>query len=183
MLRWAVNLAALVLLAGAVGLGWWAVQRAEVERGLLEQARSEVRRFEQTVKLQAATGVVNNPEQVNPRGWPVRVDPAWFGRGVPANPLLAGHAWLEIAGPDEADLLHPPVRIATDPAVPAFWYNPALGIVRARVPVLVNDSATTAAYNRINGADLASIFQPERPSAVATRRPAPPAHPVTLGGP
>jgi hypothetical protein len=55
-------------------------------------------------------------------------------------------------------MLHPPVRLTLDDRMASFWYNPYQGVVRARVPVQVNDDAALELYNRINGCSLLSIF-------------------------
>jgi hypothetical protein len=49
--------------------------------------------------------------------------------------------------------------MAFDRSIAAFWYNPANGVVRARVPVTISDQRATELYNRINGVFLTSIFE------------------------
>jgi hypothetical protein len=145
-----------MLLAAVLG-GVLVYERADQERDeAVQSARESVRRIGEEIRLRAATGQT----QLNGRGWPVTVDPEWFDRSIPQNLLLsADRPWLEIASPEEANLLHPPVRIATDRDVAAFWYNPGMGVVRARVPVQISDRSTTTLYNEINAADLDSIFE------------------------
>jgi len=89
----------------------------------------------------------------------VTIDPAWFQEAAPGNPLLdEDRPWVEVAGTSQADLLHPPVRMAVEKSIAAFWYNPYQGVVRARVPVMVSDDKATELYNRVNGTGMSSIF-------------------------
>ena len=65
---------------------------------------------------------------------------------------------MDLATRDEADLDNPMVKMTADPRLAGFWYNPHLGVVRARVPVMVSDVESLELYNRVNGTRLASIF-------------------------
>lgn len=115
----------------------------------------EVRRFEQTIKLHAAT----EKTDVNARGWPIWIDPTWFEGSPPRNTLLTpDRPWVEVATPEQSNLQHPPVRVAIHKDTAGFWYNPYQGVVRARVPQEMSDEQTLELYNAVNGADLESIF-------------------------
>lgn len=128
-------------------------QRAEQQR--IDQTREEVNQFHRVISLHTA---LNNIER-SMRGYPLTIDPAWFDEELPDNPLLdASHPWLEIAHEAHADLLHPPVRAASDHRYARFWYNPAHGIVRARVPRKASDAATLRLYNSVNGTNLMSLL-------------------------
>lgn len=159
MLRWLVNLLALTCVAA--GVVWFVTydnQRAAEQHSAGETARN-VRLIEQMIKFRATQAGV----ELNERGFPTTVAPQWFEQGVPVNTLLpASHPWLEIASEEEADLTQPTVRQAVDVKVAGFWYNPHKGLVRARVPVMLSDSAATEIYNRINGTSIKSIFDGER---------------------
>jgi len=97
----------------------------------IEDIAEEVRRFEQVIKLHAAT----NGVELTGRGWPKTINPDWFGNDPPTNSLLSpDRPWVEVATSSEEHLLHPPNRIAGDPSVPVFWYNPYQGVIRTRVP-------------------------------------------------
>lgn len=128
---------------------------------------AELRRFQQVLRYQAIAEDV----PVNARGWPETIDPAWFDR-PPLNPLLDDdRPWVEIVPPEDAHLLHPRVRVGLDGTQSAFWYNPYLGVLRARVPPMVSDQRAAEIYNRVNGTSITSIFAlPEED--------APPAEPV-----
>lgn len=158
-------MAALLLLGVLIAGGVYYLREQRRGDARVQQVASDVRRLELEIKFRAAT----KGAELNNRGWPVSVEPGWFAQRPPENPLLpADHPWVEIAGKDEESLMHPPGRMAADQHDAAFWYNPAQGVVRARVPVMINDSDATALYNRVNATDLPSIFWTEPRRAVAS---------------
>lgn len=127
----------------------------------VEHIASEVRRFEQVIKLHAAT----NEVELTGRGWPTTINPSWFGGDAPANTLLSpDRPWVEVAAVEEAHLLHPNNRIASDSTVSMFWYNPYQGVIRTRVPPTISDRRALNLYNRLNRTELTSIFPTEAPS-------------------
>ncbi len=134
-------------------------QRAQEKQDAeIDRAATEVRRFELEIKYRAASRL----GELNARGWPVTVDPTWFDGEAPRNNLLSPeHPWVEVATIEQAELQHPPVRMAVTNELAGLWYNPFQGIVRARVPVMVSDNQAVKIYNRINDCALASIFQTE----------------------
>jgi hypothetical protein len=150
----------LALLALGAGVVWFQHDRRRDD----EQVRAAIDqrgRLDQEIKLRAATKTA----ELNVRGWPSTISPEWFERSPPVNPLIdADRPWVEVAPPEHAGFEHPPVRMAVDSSLAAFWYNPYNGSLRARVPVMVSDAAATALYNRVNGSVLASIFQRETPT-------------------
>lgn len=155
--RWLLDgvavVAALVLITGAVIY----FRTHQEKEALIERAASELRRVELEMKYRAAAKLPG----LNERGWPVEIDEAWFQgpSGVPRNPLVSPERpWIDIAARDEVDLDNPVVKMTADPRLAGFWYNPHLGVVRARVPVLVSDDESLDLYNRVNGTHLASIF-------------------------
>lgn len=156
-LREAVTVVMLTaILAGVLFVQWRSADReAEIDR-----LSADLRRMDLEIKYRAATGKA----ELNAFGWPARIDPHWFGEDVPRNTLLSGpRPWLEIAGVAEAPLVHPPIRMAVEDDDAGFWYNPARGIIRARVPVMVSDGEATLLYNRVNRTTLRSIFESEPP--------------------
>lgn len=119
-------------------------------------ARRAVQELEREVRVRAGSG----DTEVNARGWPVMIDPAWFEQ-PPRNRLLDGdRPWIEIATLEQAELKDPPVRVAATKAHAGFWYNPYQGIVRARVPLAINDQRAVAAYNAVNEASITAIVVP-----------------------
>ncbi len=153
--RWFIDIAALAIL-GMLAFGVLHVMREQSEEeAAVERTATAVRRMELEVKYRGATGEVT----VTGRGFPTTVDPTWFKDDPPLNELVSrDRPWVEVATPDQADMLHPSVRMTLDDRTAAFWYNPYQGVVRARVPVLVNDDAALNLYNQINGSTLLSIF-------------------------
>ncbi len=155
-MRALVDFITLVMLLGLLGGVAWHQRAKSLERDTIAGVREDVLRIERELRRRAATGEI----EVNGRGWPTTIDPDWFIDDPPVNRLLpADRPWLEIAPPEHADLTHPLARQSYDRAVAAFWYNPALGVVRARVPVTLSDQRATDLYNRINGVRLSSIFE------------------------
>lgn len=98
-------------------------------------------------------------------GWPVAVKESWFVERPIANELLpALPAFsVEVAGEGERMLVHPPKPFVADHERAAFWYNPYLGIVRARVPYQRTDAETLALYNDVNDSELVTLF-PQGPA-------------------
>ncbi len=155
--RWLLDgvgvVAALVLITGAI-LYFRTHQEKEA---LIERAAAELRRVELEMKYRAAAKLPG----LNERGWPVVIEEGWFQgpSGVPRNPLVSPERpWVDLATKEEADLDNPMVKMTADPRLAGFWYNPHLGVVRARVPVMVSDVESLELYNRVNGTRLASIF-------------------------
>jgi hypothetical protein len=148
------TLVALMLAAILVGVVFHSRTDREVNQAR-DLTRTELRRFQQQIALQSALAKVER----NERGYPVTVDPEWFQGNLPSNPLLGPeHPWVEIASPEHKDLLHPQERVASSKAIAKFWYNPHMGIVRARVPVGMSDSASLELYNFANSVSLPSLF-------------------------
>lgn len=164
-MRWMRDVVAAVGLVAVVGGAVYFKRAQREEEAMFHRAQTDVRRMELEIKYRAATKTT----ELNARGWPVTIDPAWFQAGAPGNPMLSDdRPWVEVAGTQQAELMHPPVRMAVDKSLAAFWYNPYQGVVRARVPVMVSDDKATELYNRINSVSVSSIFVRE---SVADRPP------------
>lgn len=154
-MRWLLDILA-VLTASALIVAVFAFER---ERGRndaqVARAGADLRRMELEIKYRSVT----KSADLNELGWPVTVDAKWFDQDPPRNTLVTDRRpWVEVASEDDADLLHPRVRIAVDETVAGFWYNPYQGVVRARVPIMLSDADSTALYNRLNGSSLTSLF-------------------------
>jgi len=148
------TLVALMLAAILVGLVFHNHAGREDDE-VRETTRMELRRFQQQIALQSTIGKVERTE----RGYPITVDPDWFQGSLPTNPLLGPeHPWVEIASPEQEDLLHPQERVASNKGIAKFWYNPIAGIVRARVPVGMSDKASLELYNFVNSTYLPDLF-------------------------
>ncbi len=152
-----------VLVSTAIGAFIWARSNAEMEQQALELMHSNLEQIGQIIKYQAAIGKT----ELNGRGWPTSIDPAWFTGTPPRNVLLNGrHPWIEIASPVEYDLSHPIARVALTEEVAGFWYNPGNGVVRARVPQLVSDRSAIELYNELNGSNVSELFAPTEVAGV-----------------
>lgn len=158
------SMVALMLTAILAGLIWHN-RMDNSQQQVRELARAEVRRFQQQIALQSALAQVQRSE----RGYPQAVEPDWFQGKLPTNPLLdASHPWLEIAGPDDVTAQHPRQRVAVNGNAAKFWYNPATGVVRARVPAGVSDKASLEMYNFVNDSMLGDLFTEGAGDALAT---------------
>lgn len=116
--------------------------------------RAAVRMLQAEIDLQTALA----ERSLVGRAFPASIDPAWFEGECPNNLLVdSDRPWLELAAVGERSLRHP-----CDPTVEGgkgamFWYNPALGIVRARVPRMLSDEESAAIYNDVNGTRLIEL--------------------------
>ena len=151
----AIRILMAVLMATGAFYAWmWHRQTEEEHAALVEQTLMSVERLQREVRVRSAMG----GEGLNGRGWPVTIDPEWFSGRLPKNHLVSWpRPWVEIASGAELALDHPRVRITVHERTAAFWYNPANGIVRARVGVNVSDRKALRLYNRVNGTTLASL--------------------------
>ncbi|HRP62695.1 MAG TPA: hypothetical protein PK400_05320 [Phycisphaerales bacterium] len=157
-MRIVINTMILIMIAALIMGGAMYRQTMQEETALLERTRAEVDRFVREINVQRTMEQVEQSS----RGYPLTIEPAWFKNGLPMNPLLNGnHPWLEIASEDQHDLNHPPDRIAVRRDQAMFWYNPANGRLRARVPVAMSDAAALKAYNFINNSALQDIIGDE----------------------
>ena len=148
------TLVALMLVGLLAGLVMYH-REARDTQALRELTRDEVRRFQQQIHLHTA---LSNGEQRG-RGYPASIDPAWFQGSLPANPLLGpDHPWLEVAGSNQQGAMHPPGLTAADRDTASFWYNPASGVVRARVPTGTSDAHALELYNFVNDCCLPTLF-------------------------
>jgi hypothetical protein len=131
------------------------------------ETRASVERIRQEVHVRRALETAD----LNSLSWPSRPDPSWFPEGAPANELLdRNRPWLEIAPASQAALDHPPMRVASDESMAAFWYNPYTGVVRARAPERVSDRRSAELYEAINGTSVAGVLDIEWLALDALRR-------------
>jgi type II secretory pathway pseudopilin PulG len=139
------------LLAGAVMY----THHGRSQTAMKDRARDELRRFQQQISLQTAL----EQTELNDAGFPATVDPAWFNGALPANPLLStSHPWVEVADSSQRAQAHPTDVVPRDGKSARFWYNPYRGIVRARVPAGISDTATLDIYNHVNEVALDDLY-------------------------
>jgi hypothetical protein len=134
-----------------------ASERRERELATVRQALVQ---FDDKLALHS---VLWQSEEEDAGEFPPQVMPEWFKEGMPSNPLASGdRPWVDIApAGDYRD--QPPDPLAEDAGQAAFWYNPNLGIVRARVPRQVSHRLTLDLYNKVNGTALRALPVDEDP--------------------
>jgi len=107
--------------------------------------QSDLRHIQTRVMLEASTGRGLYPADITPD----TLD-EWFGKPVrsayalPTTPL-----GVEIDSSGDSDVVHPADKVLSG-ALPAWWYNPANGVVRARVPDQGSATATRDLYVEVN---------------------------------
>lgn len=159
-MRRLVDLFAVITLIGLGAAIFYTQKDRYQQQAAMDEVSQAVRMFDLKIKYHAAT----EGAELTARGWPVTIDPAWFEGAVPRNPMLSGdRPWLEIAGPVDAELQHPRLRMAVDSTLASFWYNPYNGALRARVPVTASDLEALDMYNAVNRTNLATIFDHSAP--------------------
>jgi hypothetical protein len=102
--------------------------------------------------------------------FPQTLSPLWFaGEGLPTNIMVPGRQpWLDVAPPGDHGE-HPPDPVIHRPDQGGYWYNPNLGIFRARVPWRYSVEDALELYNQLNGTELLHL-----PTSTAPyRRPVP----------
>ena len=106
---------------------------------------------------------------VTKAGFPTIICEEWFaGEPLPTNILVPGpHPWLDVA-PSGDMSEHPPDPIVFGPDQGGFWYNPNIGVVRARVPWDHSAAKALEMYNKLNFTSLTRL-----PTADPSRRPRP----------
>jgi len=87
--------------------------------------------------------------------WPATLDTNWFmGNELPRNPFDPNFPdRLEVAGAGQATRIHPANRYlytGNAPAGGAYWYNPANGIIRARVAAQSTPAESLRVYHEVN---------------------------------
>jgi hypothetical protein len=174
LLRRTVDVACALCVTALVGGVIYFAKQEATERQAILAVASDLARFRQTLTTRAAY----NGTDLNSRGWPNTIDPKWFQSDPPRNMLVTpDRPWVDVATSEEALLKDPPVRMTVSRLQASFWYNPFQGIIRARVPVVINDRKALEMYNTVNGTSLDSIYAPPPPVKVAVAEP-PKAGPV-----
>lgn len=147
----------LVILIGAVAYRH-AADRHDIE---LLAVRDGLNQFQEKLDLHNALWMAQEDAVGD---YPPQIMPDWFDRQLPMNTLVTGkRPWMDIAPAGDYND-HPPDPLATEGQA-AFWYNPELGVVRARVPRQDTDRLTLELYNQVNGTSLDSLASdpdPER---------------------
>jgi len=138
-------------------------QSVKIKREQLHTVQSSLDEFDARLAIESALWQAEQPDTGN---YPPQVHPEWFKDHVPNNPLVSSdRPWIDIAPPDDFHE-HPPDPLITRPDQAAFWYNPNLGIVRARVPRQVSNRESLELYNRVNRLSLAALPTDDNPQRV-----------------
>lgn len=126
----------------------------------LAVVRQGLAQFDDKLALQS---VLWQSEEEDAGEFPPQVMPEWFKDDMPSNPLADGdRPWIDIAPAGDFND-QPPDPLTEKASQAAFWYNPNLGIVRARVPRQVSHRLTLELYNRVNGTSLRALPTDEDP--------------------
>ncbi|MEZ6085349.1 MAG: type II secretion system protein [Phycisphaerae bacterium] len=112
--------------------------------------------------LQTTLDVIENrielAKQKSAKGeYPASIDDNWFASGAaPMHPENSfGVASIEVES--AAGKSHPDNKVLKSGVGGAFWYNPAEGIIRARVADQGSSTATQVFYNEVNGSSEAAL--------------------------
>ncbi|MFM7133863.1 MAG: hypothetical protein ACKO0W_06050 [Planctomycetota bacterium] len=134
--------------AGGLAIGL-ALYRADLaEQTAIESTRAAV----STMNAQIGMRTLLSETTLNEHGFPTSIDPSWFETGEPRNALARAEApWVELASEAESNRKHPIVPTFRSGRGAMFWYNPSLGVVRARVPEQTTDESTRTLYTLVNG--------------------------------
>ena len=124
-----------------------------------DSVRDELGRIHDRIVLRAALENVARTKA----GYPLAVPTEWFADGLPRNPLVPiEQPWMDIETPgDVSDNPDDPVIYHRGQA--GIWYNPELGILRARVMPQFSDTETLMLYNRVNDTAITSLPRAEAP--------------------
>lgn len=159
-LRRAVDLSTIAAAVGLTAMLAWHFSGQFQREKEVQTVQDGLRKFDQMLSMRAAA----KDTPMTGRGWPQTLDAKWFGSDPPRNVLLTpDRPWIEVAPSSESHLKHPNIRVAADYKTAGFWYNPYLGILRARVPYEISDERAREMYNLINGTSIESIYGMELP--------------------
>jgi len=96
--------------------------------------------------------------------FPAVMSPLWFRSGLPMNVAIPGwHPWMDVAPPGDTSE-HPPDPVITDSGQAGIWYNPNLGIFRARVQEQGSELESLNLYNQLNKTTLQAIHPDPGPA-------------------
>jgi len=157
-----------LMLVGILGAALHVHYQHRRERSMVFAVQSALGELHEQARLH---GAVAN-EDATSAGFPRRIDPRWFAEELPVNVLIdRQHLWIDQAPAGDYSE-HPPDPVLTDREQAGFWYNPNLGVFRARVAPRLSDTDALRIYNRVNNSRLESLPDPEERTLLA-RRPIP----------
>jgi hypothetical protein len=104
-----------------------------------------------TIQAQLDLYVAGESISINDQRFPSAISAEWFDGVRPVNTLLGvDRPWVELASFEELARTHPLDVTVGGGDGAMFWYNPARGIVRARVPRTLTDAEAIRIYNEVN---------------------------------
>ena len=137
----------LLVIAGLVAL--LGMQRAErEEQDRLAELHRNLDALEHVTQEHAD---LRNARAYGPRPtypYPDAPDARWFRAGLPTNIYTPGQPWVDMAPPGDLGT-HPPDPVIYRPDQPGLWFNPNLGVYRARVRP-TRGRTNIDAYNTLN---------------------------------
>ena len=135
------------ILTAAVSYGGWMLFNDHLLfQKQVQETRQERLRFSAELRLRSALAGAD----ISNSGWVQDAQPSWFRR-LPRNLLLPEtHAWVEIASTDDARRRHPKFKKVENERDAAWWYNPATGDLRARIPANERNSSSFDLYALVN---------------------------------
>ena len=156
-MRRVVDVTILTAVLAVVGLVWASRPGPAVAVDHTAATQQSLGRLYRRTAYHAALQQTQQPEES--AGWPAVVLPEWFTGELPQNPLLPdadARPWLDVAPPGD-EMPHPPDPVAYRPHQAQFWYNPNLGVFRARVSSTLGEKRALELYNRVHGVELAQL--------------------------
>ena len=184
-MRRLVDVTILAAVLAVAGLVWTSRPRDQAPADRTAAVRESLTRLYHRTSYHAA---LQHPDATDAGHWPATIDPGWFRGTPPRNAWLADaddRPWLDIAPPGD-DHPHPPDPVIYRKEQAQFWYNPRLGVFRARLPSHLGEARALSLYNQIHGMDLAALDReadPARtPLSYTPGRPPAAAHASGFGG-
>ncbi len=155
-MRRAVDFTILASVIAVAGLVWFSRPAAQTSADHAAAVQASLERLYARTAYHAALD-----HRDGPRGtlWPAAVLPTWFQHDLPTNALLPDadtRPWLDVAPPGDKHL-HPPDPIAYRRDQAQFWYNPNLGIFRARLAAHLGETRALALYNQLHSVELTQL--------------------------
>jgi hypothetical protein len=152
-MRLVIDILIAVMLVAVLSAAGLHVQRQYRHGQTVEAAKQALERVQSTAAYHRALVEVESHETARRLRYPRYINPSWFDGDVPTNPFAGGRPWMDIA-PEGDQHLHPADPVLLGPDQGGFWYNPAGGTCRTRVPPQTTRQATLELYNNVNDTDL-----------------------------
>lgn len=144
---WNARLILIAAAAASIPLVQHVADHFDRDETMIAQSRTARLRLLQEIRLRSAL----SGAPVTTSGWITEISDDWFATApVPPWSTDEHRNWLEIAPPDQVWFRDPPNPVLRDENDAVWWFNPNLGILRARVPQQTDDVSTRDLYARVN---------------------------------